>query len=390
MADGTGRRGTPRVGMDDARRGPGWGPSKEQRYHRLSGAAAQKARKANTGHIVLPLVEEVLRAQHARPDTSRRVDVLHPSSMAHATWCPRAEYFRLETHRTGGAPLPEKFSFVRNNVFAEGHAIHAKWQDWLARSGKLWGDWYCDRCMATVRRTDNPDEGLRTCGGAWTKHKWEYREVTLWDNEVNIHGHEDGALLDHRALVEIKSVGLGSLRYSAPEYLARYYHRDLKQYDIEGAWKDLHTPLPDHVRQVNIYMWLARSMGLPFDKTAVLYESKMNQQVKEFLVPFDEKIVDPLITWARVIADARITKTPPSCAHGRVCKECEPYAQAAVGKVRKPVRPADPVHGSAAGDVGPAGHGDERPGVQHEPVVPHLGNGQAAGPVEGNQTGDIR
>lgn len=387
MADAKGRRGAPRVDLDGPGNGPGWGPSKTERYHRLSGSAAQKARKANSGHIVLPLVENVLRASHAVPDPGRRQDVLHPSAMAHAGWCPRAEYFRLETHKSGGQLPGERFSFVRNNVFAEGHAIHAKWQGWLARSGQLWGDWHCVRCLATVRRTHVPEEGLRTCGGGW-KHSWDYQEVTLWDNETNIHGHEDGALVDANALVEIKSVGLGTLRYGAPEYLARYYHRDLKQYDIEGAWKDIHTPFPDHVRQVNIYMWLARSMSLPFDKTAVLYESKMNQQVKEFLVPYDPGIAEPLIDMARAVGEGRRTGTAPGCVNGRSCKECEPYAKAAVGKKREPHGSADPVHIAAAGNVGPAGYGDERLAVQHGSPLPEISNGAPAGAVEGNTGGD--
>ena len=32
------------------------------------------------------------------------------------------------------------------NVFAEGHAIHAKYQTWLWEMGVLFGDWLCLDC----------------------------------------------------------------------------------------------------------------------------------------------------------------------------------------------------------------------------------------------------
>jgi hypothetical protein len=33
-----------------------------------------------------------------------------------------------------------------NNIFAEGHAIHGKYQDWLWEMGVLWGRWLCLSC----------------------------------------------------------------------------------------------------------------------------------------------------------------------------------------------------------------------------------------------------
>ena len=58
-------------------------------------------------------------------DMSRRTDVLHPSDMVSDEWCYRASYFHLKGH----APISNRVMRLQtHSVFAEGHAIHAKWQ----------------------------------------------------------------------------------------------------------------------------------------------------------------------------------------------------------------------------------------------------------------------
>ena len=37
-------------------------------------------------------------------------------------------------------------SFTMNNIFAEGHTIHGKYQDWLWEMGVLYGRWLCLSC----------------------------------------------------------------------------------------------------------------------------------------------------------------------------------------------------------------------------------------------------
>lgn len=275
-------------------------------------------------------MKSVLQSRHGKPDPGRRQDVLHPSEMCKKDWCTRGTYLRL----SGASPAPGSFSFTLQNIFAEGNFIHEKWQAWLARSGKLWGDWYCRRCMATVRRTAEPGKDPELfCLGSDYRHKWEYREVTLWDDELNIHGHEDGALTDPSCLVEFKSVGMGTLRFENPELLEKHYVRELKQYDLDGLWKSIARPFASHVRQVNIYMWLAQRMGYPYDRTQVVYEYKINQQVKEFTVPFSQDIVEPMLEGARKIKAALAAGITPGCPNdpGKGCKECRPYEETARG-----------------------------------------------------------
>ena len=59
---------------------------------------------------------------------------MHPSDMAKKDWCGRHDYYRIV-----GTP-PEKNSkanpsFRMSNVFAEGHAIGGKYQQWMWETG---------------------------------------------------------------------------------------------------------------------------------------------------------------------------------------------------------------------------------------------------------------
>src|SRR5271170_6555709 len=92
--------------------------------------------------IVLPEVKKVLAERKREKQPIHRTSIIFPSEMAKTTWCPRATYFRMS-----GVPDPaSKPSFTLENVFAEGNAVHSKWQGWLSETGKLWGDWRCSRC----------------------------------------------------------------------------------------------------------------------------------------------------------------------------------------------------------------------------------------------------
>lgn len=386
-----GAAGAPRVEVDGPGLGPGWhgrgkAPQGNGGRYRLSGRPAQRAREREGPGLVLPLVQNHLSDEHRKPEVIRRQDVLHPSEMAKEGWCPRAAYFRLE----GRVPAQSRsFSMTLANVFAEGHAIHGKWQRWMAETGQLWGDWACLLCSAGVRRTDDPTAKLTVCRGE-RGHIWDYREVALFDRDVNIYGHEDGALTGANCLVEIKSVGIGTLRWENPDLLAQYYVRELAQYDMEGLWRAVRRPFPSHIRQVNIYMWLAKSMGLPFDKTAVVYEFKVNQQVKEFQVRYDPLVAEPLIEAARSIAEARAAGREVPCPYGISCPECRPYEPQEISSPAVPGedRRADSSSGPVAARVRRGERRVQRGGLHEEPGHPENGDGQDPGGVPGGAEGD--
>jgi hypothetical protein len=272
--------------------------------------------------VVLPLVQAHLLAKGDHDDRNARC--VHPSEMAKADWCHRATYFRIARGTWHGE---DRFNFVLQNIYAEGHSIHEKWQRWLAETDKLWGDWECIICGHWAKgqvkpagwcaRLLDPDEH------PVVPHIWEYREVSLRSGLIS--GHEDGAV--GSSLIELKSIGIGTLRFDHPDLLKRHYVKTTtgdKLYDLEAVWKGLSRPLKPHLIQANIYLWLAAQMDLSFDVCAIVYEYKFNQQVKEYTVRLRMDLIQPLLDMVAEIDYALKGGEPPVCRFGG-CKQCEGY-----------------------------------------------------------------
>jgi CRISPR/Cas system-associated exonuclease Cas4 (RecB family) len=298
--------------------------------------------------------------------------------MAKSDWCPRSTYYRL----AGATPESNrKFSAQLETVFEEGHAIHFKWQKWLQQMGRLWGKWVCPTCGYSEIGTGGQktcDECYNTTG--FENHFLEYREVPLEAEEKYlIAGHEDGAVEDLDALVEVKSIGNGTVRFDNPELLRKYTVKteDGKTViDTDGLWKDLRRPFGSHIRQTQIYLALCKEMGLPFDKVIFLYEYKANQAHKEFSIQYNPEISAPLLESALDIKYAlKKGKPPPRPEHTgqdrAVCKECpfkstcwesdaESSSAQGLGRGADTLPEGDPATG-AGGPVPAAEAGGRRP-----------------------------
>lgn len=278
---------------------------------KTSGKLAQRSKaKANTG-IVIPKVQAGMLKDYG-VDTSRRWDIVHPSELSHQSkFCPRSVYLRI----TEGPLVKEEFDFVRENIFAEGNSIHSKWQERLRLYTELWGDWKCLVCGYVRRDTLEPGE----CGSC-ENELWEYVEVNLHaEQEALLCGHADGGILDERALVEFKSVGEGTVRIEAPTMYKS------AEGDLKALWKAINKPFKTHLNQGDIYLWICKETGLPFDKICYVYESKWNQLIKEFVVEYDERRSLKLVNQARSIQTAVETGVEPECRFPGECKECKPY-----------------------------------------------------------------
>lgn len=244
-------------------------------------------------------------------DKSRRTDVLHPSEMVGNDWCHRASYFQL----MGKEPISNrKMSLTLASVFEEGHSIHAKWQRWFQEMGVLYGKWYCREC----------EEVFWGDADCHDTHPLEYREVPLFYEPLRISGHSDGWLkgLGEPLMLEIKSVGIGTLRFEAPELLMEHDN------DFEKAWKALNAPFMKHIMQVQMYMKLAELLGyenVP-QEAVLIYEAKPNQQAKEFVVPKSDFGITHLFEAAEMIVNCIKTETPPACNIGADgCGKCRGY-----------------------------------------------------------------
>jgi hypothetical protein len=243
-------------------------------------------------------------------DESRRTDVLHPSEMASGSWCHRASYFQL----CGAQPVEKrKTTLTLLSVFEEGHSIHAKWQKWFYQMGVMYGKWYCQDCEEMFWGGSDCHEG-----------PLEYREVPLFYEPLRIFGHSDGWLvgLGDPLMLEIKSVGVGTLRWEAPELLIEHDN------NFDAAWKSLKAPFQKHITQVQIYMKLAELLGyenVP-QEAVLIYEAKPNQEAKEFVVSKSDFGITELFEAAEMIVKAVRDKTPIACNISATgCSKCRGY-----------------------------------------------------------------
>jgi hypothetical protein len=232
--------------------------------------------------------------------------------MAGSDWCYRASYFHLRGH----VPNARNYSFKLLSVFEEGHAIHAKWQNWFKEMDTLYGQWYCTDCKDTF-------------WGIPSDHKVDpkflrYNEVPLDYQPLRISGHSDGWLkgLGDPLMLEIKSVGAGTLRYEIPEILKENNN------DVEKTWKSIKEPFMKHITQVQIYMKLAELLGyedVP-QEAVLIYESKANQEAKEFVIPKSDFGITQLFDAAKMINEAVDAGVAPACNIGATgCAKCKGY-----------------------------------------------------------------
>jgi hypothetical protein len=276
--------------------------------------------RKSKGHVL----STVERAHIGQPEDRAGAEFVHPSEVAKPDWCERATAQRMVT----GTWPTESFNLIRENIFSEGDFIHEKWQRWMAKTGQLWGLWECPFCGVTGTDTSgNLEPYCHQCQCAGDEDGnpldwWRYKEVPLKHGIIS--GHEDGAIGNH--LVEVKSVGVGSLRMEDKEINPKCCGWK--------NWQALKMPLISHQIQGQLYLYMAQKMELPFDRLAVIYEFKPNQQVREFDLPFNMRLITPLLDRINSIEYALADGKLPACPYGG-CKYCGKEDKKGTAPVRK-------------------------------------------------------
>jgi hypothetical protein len=262
------------------------------------------------------LLGDIERHLLKRPVGDRDYTVLHPSDMIKRDWCKRSSYFLLRGHER----IAERPNLKLQSIFDEGHAIHAKWQSWFQEMGVLHGKFKCVSCHEITWGT-SPSE----CGKCGWK-TLEYAEVTLVDKDLRIAGHTDGWIkgIGDDCLIEIKSIGPGTIRAEAPELMMD------ADGDFMKAWNSVRKPFGPHVLQGQIYLELMKRMGNPVDEIVFLYELKADQSYKEFTVKADYSLVEHVFDGAKSVVDAVAAGVVPDCSNipGSICKQGAPYKEA--------------------------------------------------------------
>ena len=248
--------------------------------------------------------------------SDRDAHVLHPSDICRTDWCPHAAVEKLR----GRAVTPQRTSFRREAVFAYGHDAHARWQRWLAEMHLLEGTWLCQ--SRRERFYARAPHACAVCGG----QDHLYEELALTDPELLIAGRTDGYIPDRAALVEVKTIGEGTIRHADPALLARHRVETPRGVitDFAGLWGAIHRPFTAHLKQGLLYVHLARVMGLPVERIGFIYDSKMTQDAKEFTVSYDKALIRPVLDAARAVKLAMDGDGPdPPCKAPGACKDCE-------------------------------------------------------------------
>lgn len=263
---------------------------------------------------IIPVVSQVLANKTSIRNAHRDTDHLHPSEISKKDWCPRSSWYKINKYEAS----EESMSFGRLNIFEEGHAIHAKWQGWLQEAGILAGVWQCVWC--DYRWYECAPSHCPEC----ISNEFVYREVPIHSPEYRIIGHADGEIQDEQgtALIEIKSVGLGSLRWENPTLFNAYTSGEVK---FEELFKNIKKPFSSHIRQGSLYMFCTGIHTIIF-----IYEWKPTQEVKEFVVEFQQELIQPILDGCKEVInhlDSGIIPSRPqwavtSTANG--CKYC-PY-----------------------------------------------------------------
>jgi hypothetical protein len=251
----------------------------------------------------------------SKPRDFRASDVIHPSEMASASWCHRAQYFWLQ----GYAPKPEVMSLRRASIFGTGHAAHDMWQGWFKEMNQIKGLWYCYKHDVEWFGLANDHEE----GQCRTK----YNEVPVFFDPLRISGKADGWLVNFGdpLLLEVKTIGEGSIRWYAPDIA---YANDN---NFKKMWAAIDAPFLEHIHQAQIYMKLLELMGQPNapQEALILYEAKGLHEHKEFVIQKSDWGIAELLEAAANIISAIDKGTPPLCNINGVagCPKCVDYKE---------------------------------------------------------------
>jgi len=279
-------------------------------WHKVDSYKKRFSAKGN--QRIIPIIETVMLDEMEDRNASRDTAHLHPSDLAKTDWCPRSTYFKITDVKESN---PSSVSLKRMNIFRTGHDIHDKWQEWMRRAGILWGDWKCESCGHKFTA-----QSPTTCPECGVADKFKYLEVSIYNRKHHIIGNTDGWIKDDQgdALVEIKSIGLGTIRWDAPGLYAGYESGEMK---LDDLWKAIKRPFAPHLRQLYLYMYC---LGL--EKGIVIYEFKASQDVKEFHVTLDKDVVQPMLDGATSVLDSLEDKVAPPIPEGfmksKQCRFC--------------------------------------------------------------------
>lgn len=199
-------------------------------------------------------------AQHTK--SVRKTRVFHPSSLG--TPCDRA----LQLEYLGAGVVKSNPPPKLQITFSLGAEVHGLLQEWLGRSGRLYGNWRCKDCREVRELCSIPDrDGCSRGDDDLGLHRWKFMEVPALDGESHLAGTSDGLLLLYKG---------GHPKF----FVLEAKSTNKKQFDRRKK----EGPDASHVLQCLAYMYC-----LGYDDGIVLYLCKDDSERLEFYVTWDGK-----------------------------------------------------------------------------------------------------
>ena len=195
-------------------------------------------------------------------------------------------------------------------VFAVGNAYHEMIQGFFWKTGMLEGHWKCQVCAACFYARS--PAACTSCGAS---DFLEYREVPLFEPDLQVRGRSDGIIwvevakdVEEKHIMDIKSISNKNAQYNPNAF------RCFEDLEEQG-------PVPQHLVQLQSYM---RMSGIPDGH--LLYVAKNTQALKSFHIKYSAQFLEPYledirtcITWANEIQEGKRKDLPAPCSS----KKCE-------------------------------------------------------------------
>lgn len=211
-----------------------------------------------------------------------------------------------------------KINPTQERLFGVGHSAHHRWRKYLENSGHLRGVWMCSN--SNEHKNNTKKYGKDQTYGVFKPEKCEcgcthfiYEEVGFYDEETWIGGHVDAILeVDpHKTIKDEDAYVIVDFKTISPY-----------------QYKNLLEPKPDHITQMQIYLYLSNLKVGKF-----VYENKATQEVREFRVIKNEEIIAEKIKEAKNLKyqlshlNARGKRVLPSRKHeaknNMECRYCK-------------------------------------------------------------------
>jgi hypothetical protein len=161
-----------------------------------------------------------------------------------------------------GLPMKEVIDARLRRIFDNGTSVHRRIQKCLLRAG-----------LTIPSKTDK-----------------KYGEHQYQNDEWKIHGTADGILKAGPHILEIKSINSNQFKVmSGPKY--------------------------EHIWQAHLYMWMSE-----IGKALFLYESKDTQELREYVIEFDQEVFDTIFERVKYVNECFKRKEKPI---QWVCGKCD-------------------------------------------------------------------